>query len=61
VSFIPFVFSFVNFFDNLRLCASGFKKNTNCNTKEIFQHFIDYNLFRTDSQNILSETIFSGD
>ena len=34
--------------------------NTNCNTKEIFQHFIDYNLFTTDSQQTLSGTIFFG-
>jgi len=33
--------------------------NTNCNNKEIFEHSIDYNLFTTDSQNILSGTIFS--
>ena len=34
--------------------------DTNCNTKEKFQHFSDYNLFITDSQTILSGTIFFG-
>jgi len=39
--------------------AMKYMNNTNSNTEEIFQHFIDYNLFTTDLQNILSGTTFS--
>ena len=36
------------------------KNNTNCNTKELFQHFVDYNVLQQTHKIFCRELFFSG-